>query len=119
MSYDISLVDITTKEVLQLERPIYLCSATYPIGGSTECWMSMTFNYGTILRRIFPPDGIHQFHDMVAEASIPLLVDGITQLKWDVSNDYWEATEGNVKAALLSMITLALIRPDGVWEISS
>ena len=34
----------------------------------------------------------------------------------DVSSNYWEPTEGNAKAALLKLIALAEMRPDGIWD---
>jgi hypothetical protein len=36
----------------------------------------------------------------------------------DVSNDYWEPTEGNVKYAILCLAAMAQARPDGVWTVT-
>jgi hypothetical protein len=33
-----------------------------------------------------------------------------------VHEDYWEATEGNAKRALLQLMALSRMRPDGVWD---
>lgn len=30
--------------------------------------------------------------------------------------NYWDATEGNAKRALLQLVALAKLRPDGVWD---
>ena len=44
--------------------------------------------------------------------------DGAIELRLadDVSEDYWEATEGNAKRAILQLVALAKMRPDGVWD---
>ena len=53
---------------------------------------------------------------MTAEDSIPLLKTAIAQLGDDVSENYWDATEGNAKVALQNLLKMALMRPDGVWR---
>jgi hypothetical protein len=53
---------------------------------------------------------------MTGEESIPLLKDSISKLADDVSEDYWESTEGNVKQSLLGLLIFAQLRPDGIWE---
>ena len=34
----------------------------------------------------------------------------------DVNPDYWKSTEGNAKRALLQLLAMAKIRPDGIWD---
>jgi hypothetical protein len=34
----------------------------------------------------------------------------------DVSEDYWEATEGNVRVALSGLLFLAQRAPQGIWK---
>lgn len=34
----------------------------------------------------------------------------------DVDTDYWKPTEGNAKRALLQLLAMAKIRPDGIWD---
>ena len=43
-------------------------------------------------------------------------VGGPAALHLNVSNNYWEPTEGNVKVALLQLLELAKMRPDGIWD---
>ena len=45
MSYDISLVDPVTKEPLHCEQPHMIRGGTYAIGGTTELWLNITYNY--------------------------------------------------------------------------
>jgi hypothetical protein len=53
---------------------------------------------------------------MTGADSIPLLDQAIDNLADDKTGDYWEPTEGNAKAALIQLKTLAKMRPDGVWR---
>ncbi len=116
MSYDISLQDPVTRETIQL----YLI----PI----EC----VFNYGEIYRRVFGDEnvelskfdkmfgggetGIRKIYGMTGGDSIPVIEKVIAMLGNDVDEDYWKATEGNAKRALLQLVALAKMRPDGVWD---
>lgn len=40
----------------------------------------------------------------------------LAQLSDEVSDNYWEATEGNAKRPLLQLAAMARMRPDGVWD---
>ena len=45
----------------------------------------------------------------------PLLEGAAAQLGDDVDPDYWKATDGNAKRALVQLAALAKMRPDAVW----
>lgn len=115
MSYDISLVDSVSKEVLHLDSPHQMKGGTYALGGTTECSLNMTYNYVNHLRRVLGDEGIRTIYGKSGAESLPLLRQAVAQLKDDVDPDYWAATEGNVKQALNQLIALATLRPDGVW----
>ncbi|MCL2427438.1 MAG: hypothetical protein FWD05_14020 [Oscillospiraceae bacterium] len=53
---------------------------------------------------------------MTGAKSIKVLDEAVQKLGDDVCSDYWEPTEGNAKAALLKLIALAEMRPDGIWD---
>jgi len=53
---------------------------------------------------------------MTGAESIPVLQKAADQLQDDVDRDYWQATEGNAKRALLNLIEMAKLRPDGIWS---
>lgn len=117
MSYDISLVDPITKETLKTETQHQLTGGTYLIGGTDELWLNVTYNYSPhFYRLIDPKDGIRSLYGKTGAESIPILKEACGKLKDDVSDDYWEPTEGNAKAALLKLIAMAQMRPDGVWD---
>lgn len=45
MSYDISLKDPVTKETIEITEPHFMRGGTYRVGGTTELWLNITYNY--------------------------------------------------------------------------
>lgn len=133
MGYDCDLVDPVTKEVLQLDQPHQMKGGTYCVGGTTDASLAVTYNYGGHFSKAFGDTdtelspfercfgggktGLRRLRGMTGAESIPVLQSAIARLGDDVSNDYWEATEGNAKRALVQLLALAQLRPDGIWEI--
>ena len=116
MSYDISLVDPITKKTLQLDAPHQMRGGTYCVGGTREARLNVTYNYRVPLYKALGEEGIRIIYDKTGAESLPLLTAAIKQLGDDVDENYWEATEGNTKRALLQLVALANLRSDGVWE---
>lgn len=118
MSYDISLLDPVSRKVIEIKEPHFMRGGTYQLGGCRELWLNITYNYGQIYRRgdVFGEKGIRTIYGMAGLESIPLLANAIAALKDDCSNDYWEPTEGNAKKALVQLLTMAKMRPDGIWD---
>lgn len=117
MSYDTSLHDPITKEVLQLDAPHQMKGGTYALGGTTEAHLNVTYNYFPHYYRVFGGEkGIRTIYGMTGAESIPVLTNAIAQLGDDVDDDYWAPTEGNAKQALTQLLALAQLRPDGVWQ---
>ena len=139
ISYDLYLVDPVTRETLELDAPHQMRGGTYAMGGTTECRLNITYNYGGHFDRVFEelpaprplaPEqmrrhyaltgetvtGIRTLYGLTGAESLPILNLAIARLKDDVSDDYWEATEGNSKRALLQLLALATLRPDGIWD---
>lgn len=116
MSYDIYLVSPVDGEVLELDSPHHMRGGTYALGGTTAAHLNITYNYGKIFRRLFGEEGIRSLYGRAAVETIVELASAIDSLKDDTSEDYWECTEGNVKAALCQLLALAKMRPDGVWD---
>lgn len=89
------------------------------MGGTTELWLNITYNYGKHYHKVFGDDGIRTIYGMTATESIPVIQAAIARLGDDVSDNYWEATEGNAKQALFNLLALAALGsayPDGVWS---
>jgi len=116
MSYDIRLVDPETKEALHLPEKHNLKGGTYCVGGTTEASLNITYNYGEIFSRVLGKQGIRSIYGKTGLESTLMLRDAIAELKDDVNGDYWKATEGNARKALIDVIMLAFACPLGVWE---
>ena len=116
MSYDIDLVHPVTKQTLLLDEPHFMRGGAYCPSGTRECSLNITYNYGNIFRSVMGEAGIRSIYGMTGAESVPVLQDAISKLDDDVSDDYWEATQGNAKSALCGLLALARMRPDGVWD---
>ena len=115
MSYDIHLNCPVSGEILHADFKHDIRGGTYCVGGSTELWLNITYNYGVHYYKVFGENGIRSIYGKTGLESIPLLEDAISKLGNDVSTNYWEATEGNAKKPLFSLLAFAKLRPDGVW----
>jgi hypothetical protein len=115
MSYDIELIDPITKEPIELDEPHHMCGGTYALGGTTRAHLNVTYNYGAIFRRLLGDEGIRTIYGKSGADSIPLLENAAAQLGDDVDSNYWKATDGNAKRALLQLAALAKMRPDAMW----
>lgn len=116
MSYDISLRDPVTHLTIELDEPHQMRGGTYMVGGTTDAWLNVTYNYAPHFARVLGERGIRAIYGMTGAESIPLLEGAAAKLADDVSDDYWEPTEGNAKRALLQLAALARMRPDGIWD---
>ncbi len=117
MSYDIKLVDPVTKEPLHAKIKHEIHGGLYAVGGTTELWLNVTYNYANHYYRVMDTDkGIRVIYGLSGAESIPVLQKAIDQLGDDVTNDYWDDTEGNAKRALIGLLALARLRPDGIWD---
>ena len=116
MSYDISLNDPVTKEVIKFNEPHMIKGGTYAIGGSSEAWLNVTYNYADRFYRVMGENGIRSIYRKTGAESIPILKSAISKLGDDVNLDYWESTDGNAKKALCGLLAFAQMRPDGIWD---
>jgi len=116
MSYDIELMHPITREPLELEIPHHMKGGTYPIGGNPFASLNITYNYAKHYYHVFGVNGIRTIYGVSGADSIPILEAAIAQLGDDIGDSYWEDTEGNAKAALVQLLALAKMRPDGIWS---
>ena len=117
MSYDIYLTDPVTHERLETDEPHFLTGGTYALGGTRELWLNVTYNYAEHFYRVLDHDkGIRAIYGTTGAESIPVLEAAAARLGDDADPDYWKPTEGNAKQALLKLVALARMRPDGVWD---
>lgn len=138
MSYDISLVNPVTKETLQMDNPHQMKGGTFAMGGTTEMWLNVTYNYARWYYKdgVFPlkngeKRGIRTIYGMSGAESIPVLKTAIGVLEGlaeDISEEdreecekqgttgYWMPTRTNAIKPLYSLLAFAQLRPDGVWD---
>ena len=138
MSYDIYLTDPVTREPIELEEAHYMRGGTYPLSGTTEAWLNITYNYADWYYRpgVFAPTeeeskGIRTIYGMTGAESIPVLkraIEVLEGLTVDISDEerreyerhgaagYWIPTRENAIRPLYQLLALAQMRPDGVWE---
>jgi len=116
VSYDIRLVDPVTHETLLLEEPHQMGGGTQILGGTRELWLNVTYNYSTHFVRVLGEGGIRCIYGRTGAEVIFVLKAGAAALGNDIGEDYWEATEGNAKRALLQLLAMAHMRPDGVFQ---
>ena len=115
MSYDVGLVD-ASGEILCLDHRNEMGGGTHAIGGTNELWLNITYNYSEILAKAFNRgNGIRSIYGKTGEESIPILREAVSRLGDDVDEDYWKATDGNVKIVLQQLLYMAQLRPDGIW----
>ena len=117
MSYDVYMCDPVDRDnVIQFDEPHQIKCGTFAVEGTTEAWLNITYNYSDRLYRTMGEKGIRSIYGLSGAESIPIIENAIKQLSDDVSEDYWEATEGNVKQALYGLLAFSKLRPDGIWD---
>lgn len=116
MSYDIRLRDPVTGDTLKTDAAHLVRAAANLVGGTSELWLNVTYSYAPHFYRVVDAErGIRFIYGKTGAESIPILRSAAGLLGDDVDEDYWKPTEGNAKRALLGLLALAQLRPDGVW----
>lgn len=116
MSWDIDFCDPVSKKVIELDEPHFMRGGTYAIGGTKELTLNITYNYA----KNYNEHNFYLREDLDGKTAldiIPTLERVISELKDDVSSNYWDATDGNAKKALIQLITMAKMRPDSIIKV--
>ena len=120
MSYDISLNNPVSHEVIMIESPHFMQGGTYQLGGTQELWLNITYNYAKYYYEVYPESGIREIYGKSGADSIPILENLISKIEKNhgkaTDKDYWKATPGNAIAPLYQLIAMAKMRPDGIWD---
>ena len=115
MSYDIYLMDPQINKPCDLGLDFTGHGGMYVVGGTSDAWLNVTYNYSSTLYRVIP-DGIRSIYGKTGEQSIQILENAISQLGDETNDNYWEECDGNVKKMLKILLSFAKLRPDGVWK---
>lgn len=108
MSYDIRAINPITQEPIQFAEKHTIIGGTYEDGGCTEAWLNITYNYAPHFYKVFGENGIRILYGKTMSESITLINDALPKLSDDTDPNYWKATEGNAKLALINLMALAI-----------
>ena len=85
-----------------------IAGGTYAVGGTRDAWLYVTYNYAGIFARVMGEGGVRQLDGGCVRDSLPVLVKAISALGDEQpDDDYWKATDGNAKEALVKLNALA------------
>ena len=120
MSYDIHMVDPTTKKMAKSKRRLFLKGGTYAKNGTQYLQLNITYNYSNFYYNLISKKmGIRWIYNKTGKECLPVLENAIAQLGTEQSDDYWEATPatpGNAGNALFGLITFCKMCPEGIFD---
>jgi len=101
-----------------------IAGGTYAVGGTRDAWLYVTYNYAGTFHRVIGGEGLRSLDGGCVRDSLPVLDKAISALgDAQPDDDYWKATDGNAKEALVKLNALADLAlrafPDErlTWEI--
>ena len=101
-----------------------ITGGTYAVGGTRDAWLYITYNYAAIFARVMGDGGVNQLDGGCVKDSVPVLEKAIAALgEAQPDADYWKATDGNAKKALVGLKAIADLAlqafPDErlTWEV--
>jgi len=111
MSYDLEFN-------CELETPHHIKGGTYALGGTPRPELNITYNYGRIFCTFLEdPKGIRSLYGKTAAEVIARLDEVIPKMQGRPDDDYWAATEGNARQALVNLRDLAkMCPPDAILD---
>ena len=117
MSYDISLNEPDTDDVIIFDEKHIIKGGTYALGGTKIACLNITYNYSEhYYKHLNQGKGIRSLYGMTGEEAIPILEEAIKILGTETDKDYWKSTPGNAGHALQGLLTFAKLRPDGIFQ---
>lgn len=123
MSYDISLHCPVTKEIILFDEPHQMRGGTYAIGGTRSAELNITYNYGDYYYEVYEENGIREIYGKTGAESVPILENMIQRIRDKYgkecekeSGNYWDKIPSNALKPLYQLITMAKMRPDGIWQ---
>jgi hydroxylamine reductase (hybrid-cluster protein) len=116
MGYKIELIGSDGQVLVSKHKIEY--GSTHPLGGTTECSISVTYNYSVQFNKFFDKvKGIRWLNGKTGKESIPFLKEAVESLGTRKDKDYWLPSEGNAGFTLKILLGWAKEHPAGVWEV--
>lgn len=109
MSYDIYIKD--EKGPIIFKKKHNYKGGTYQVGGCNEAWINITDNYSEHFVKFLGEKGIRSIYGKTVEEVVPILKEAIDKMDDEISENYWDATEGNARYSLVNLINIALLCP--------
>ena len=101
-----------------------IAGGTYVVGGTKDAWLYVTYNYAGTFHRVIGGEGLRSLDGGCVKDSLPVLEKAIAALgDAQPDADYWKATDGNAKKALVNLKAIADLAlqafPDErlTWEV--
>ena len=101
-----------------------IAGGTYAVGGTRDAWLYVTYNYAGTFHRVIGGEGLRSLDGGCVRDSLPVLDKAIAALgEAQPDADYWKATDGNAKKALVDLKAIADLAlqafPDErlTWEV--
>lgn len=117
MSFDIYLNDPETGTPIQFDTPREDHGGTYCVGGTTEAWLNITYNYSEFYYEYIDSEkGIRWLYGKKASDCIERLEYAVQKLGTKQYRDYWAPTKGNAGHALSILLKWAKEYPDGIFS---
>ena len=119
MGYSVALVNKKGKTIKAKDKFLEQ-GANYVVDGTHFLEFSITYNYALFFKKVFPKEqGLYWLQGKTIKQTKKKLEKAISLLNAaSESSNYWEATEGNARKALVSLYKMAKLAPKKArWDI--
>jgi len=115
MSWDVTLM----KDDLPVTVELHTEGGTQAIGGTTDAWLNVTYNYSPYYYKYLDNDkSLNWLNGRKASDCIEQLQAAVMNLGTVRDPDYWKATPGNGGHALGILLRWARQHPDATFEVT-
>lgn len=96
----------------------FVAGGTYPIGGTDEAELNITYNYSELYYRYLDKEnGLQWLHQRKAKDCIEKLEKAVKELGTEQDENYWTASKGNAGYALNILLKWARQYPEAKFEV--
>lgn len=107
MSYDMEFVYPNTDEVVMMKDVKHFHGGTYRLGEDRVADFNITYNYSKFYYERFGELGIRHLYGKTAKEVELEIAKVVPHMDLKTTENYWDATEGNARAALIGLMFIA------------